>query len=317
MAEIVDSDHGFRVRQPDGQLFPAPDQPPLLYRDALLARKMTHHRDQLDLHGGGRGKATVMKGLRSFLWHKTKRALPPVGHAATAMKAMQLATAKTTDVAEEDRLLAKASKLAYMSYTDREGLDPENLLYQVGLSTPETALWTPKNNSTTAIIAFRGSAEKADILTDGYLAVGTLSSSARFRETRRTLAKMDQRFGYYGGTPVYLTGHSLGGGLAHEFAPKFPNGIVVSFNPGVGAAGLPAANNKLGRVYSVHGDIVSGLAPLSGANHTVMVMSPNHGSRLDAMFGTDPLSQHGNDQFASEPAPVAATEPAAAAAESS
>ena len=66
-----------------------------------------------------------------------------------------------------------------------------------------------------AIVAFRGSADKRDLLTDVALVRGVLKKTPRYKEEERLVKEVIAK---YGKDNVELTGHSLGGTIAKDLS---------------------------------------------------------------------------------------------------
>jgi len=301
--EIVQDGDGFRVRRPDGHgtwkgfsrsTIPAEHKPGLHLFDALaLGRSLEAH--QSTLAGSGfPGAKSISDIAKRAAWALTQRAVPGVGHASTVTRGMNLATKKKSSVHDGHKEAAEAAKLAYAGLAQRNML--AGWIYEAGLSSDETAVWT-KPGGKAVLVAFRGTKPSGtdDLESDARLAVGVFRSSPRWRRTVKELAKVDKRFGLSTGTPVMFTGHSLGGKIAMDASVLYPNSKPVVFNPGTGLDGFAKTHHR-GTVYTVRGDMVSALAPLSGQHHDVHLLESTKGDWLDKM-NPDPLTAHAADQF--------------------
>ena len=302
---------GFRVHRPDGHskwkgftksTQPPADKPALHLMDAAALARVLHAHDSMGaakLAGSGfSGQGRVSALAKKAAWQLVQRAVPGVGHAATITKGMNLATKKQESVHVDHKIAAEAAKLAYA------GLTPRNMLagwiYEAGLSSDEMAVWSqPRDEGKSAVlVAFRGTkpdGSNDDLESDARLAVGAFRSSPRWKRTVKALARVDKRFDLSEGTPVMFTGHSLGGKIAMDAAALYPNAKPVAFNPGTGLDGFAKTHHR-GTVYTVRGDMVSALAPLSGQHHDVHLLEPKDNGWL-AKMAPDPLTAHAADQF--------------------
>jgi len=156
------------------------------------------------------------------------------------------------------------AKDVYNARDERKGAG-----YRPELSDDETAVYTPEGRK--PIVAFRGSVNRGDAVTDGMLALGRLRNSNRWKRTQARVAKIRET------VPVFdVAGHSLGGTLAgavHDDDQR--PGRLVAFNPGATLLGQIAG--KDGRVYTVDGDAVSALANVT---HRDVRVLPANGDLL-------------------------------------
>jgi len=152
---------------------------------------------------------------------------------------------------------AKRSKDAYLHPDERTGKG-----YVRHLSNDEIAVY--HNNGKTDV-SIRGTKSKDYIKTDLYLASGNLKKSARYQRNKAHLDKVRKVLG-----PINeLSGHSLGGALAHTLGDNHKGSKAVSFNPGAGITG--AYGKKKGTIYSSDGDSVSALS-MSSSKHDIRIL---------------------------------------------
>lgn len=97
------------------------------------------------------------------------------------------------------------------------------------------------------ILAFRGTASKADIYTDGKLAIGLLHRTDRFKMSKDIYESLEKKFGYN----IITTGHSLGGALSSEIK-KSKGNTSYAYNPGE----TPLRKSKGHKIRTKH-DLVS------------------------------------------------------------
>ena len=106
-----------------------------------------------------------------------------------------------------------------------------------------------------------------DLITDAYLAVGSLKSTSRYRSADDTLKKAKAKYGVENAT---ITGHSLGGQIINGIAKKGDKSYALDagytlFQP-TRSRGGDAKN------YRTSGDLVSGLA---GSSNVKTLKNPN------------------------------------------
>jgi hypothetical protein len=103
-------------------------------------------------------------------------------------------------------------------------------------------------------IAFRGSTNAKDFLfSDVLLGIGKSNYDPRFKQAKELTKKVENKYG----KPVDVFGHSLGGSLAEQSGAK---GNIITFNKGVGIAGIGKSIPKNQKDIRSRNDIVSGLA---------------------------------------------------------
>jgi hypothetical protein len=106
----------------------------------------------------------------------------------------------------------------------------------------ETVLFNPTTNQ--AILAFRGTADKRDILSDVALATGNRWMDSRYSHSKKKAKKFNKK---YADSEKGITGHSLAGDLAQYSANQ--HGLrktqVTTFNKGSGIALSDIAGTRL------------------------------------------------------------------------
>ena len=120
------------------------------------------------------------------------------------------------------------------------------------LSTNESKVFTDKEGNPN--IAFRGSTNAKDFLfSDTLLGLGASKYDPRFKQAKELTKKVESKYN----KPVDVFGHSLGGSLAEQSGAK---GKIITFNKGVGIAGIGKSIPKNQTDIRTTNDIVSGLA---------------------------------------------------------
>lgn len=248
--EIRQRGNGFAVhRSSDGEAVTEGEIP------ALHAASVAHLLNVAEpLQEGDGLRSALMNLAGTVLKHASK---PLLGHAAKVAKLFQRkrinAAGQPHRVAPEDQRAAAAASDVYKPVNERKlrGLIPE-------LSNDEIAVYASEGNQP-ALVALRGSANLDDAKTDGHLALGRLRKTDRWK---RTAAHLDHVRNTLGNN-FDLTGHSLAGSLALEYARDHPELRTIAYNPGASIPDVIGAARTLpdnARVYSSAGDVVSALS---------------------------------------------------------
>lgn len=165
--------------------------------------------------------------------------------------------------------MAMLSELAYKGERARSA-GYNGYTYNPALSSEETAVFERDGK---VVIASRGTylgsplAAIKDFSTDVLLAMNALKSSGRYRELDERVGAI---VGEWGAENVILTGHSLGGTLAHGIAEKHSLDSFA-FNPG---ASLPSP----------------GLTPLEAITRLFGKQPKQTAKRYSFITGSDPIS---------------------------
>jgi hypothetical protein len=124
--------------------------------------------------------------------------------------------------------------------------------YDKKLSTNESKVFIdPEGNPN---IAFRGSKTAKDFLfSDPLLAIGASRFDPRVKEAQTLVKRVESKYG----KPADVFGHSLGGSIAEASGAK---GDIVTYNKGVGLAGIGKSVPSNQTDIRAKADIVSALA---------------------------------------------------------
>ncbi len=127
--------------------------------------------------------------------------------------------------------------------------------YRLVHSTPTLKAYRDSNNH--LIVGVRGTYDKRDVKTDASLAIGRLKRTQRFKDDKRALADVLQR---YQGS-VTTASHSLGGAIADELTKEHRDRITggIAFNPAYDARQLHSGGHKGITRYYTRGDALSKL----------------------------------------------------------
>jgi len=141
--------------------------------------------------------------------------------------------------------------LSTESYTEpskrRKGLDG-GYIYDEQLSTKHAAVY---HRDGAPVIAYRGTADTADVLTDVYVAAGS-TKHPRFKDAVDLADKVKNK---YQKDPK-LTGHSLGGTLAHHVSDQRGHEATL-FNPGSNFLAAPRKTSSRVKVVRRDTDLIS------------------------------------------------------------
>ena len=122
------------------------------------------------------------------------------------------------------------------------------------LSNREAKVFVNKVNNTPTVV-YTGSRKYSDILTDGALAIGLLSSTKRLDRSKNLMNEVKDK---YKGKHISTYGHSLGGSLAQSVGGD----KIVTVNRGVGLFGVGHKKNQNQFVIRTSTDPVSLLSRL-------------------------------------------------------
>jgi len=266
--EIAVKAHGFSVR----------DGPPVSYADAR--RLLRLHRAADELEGTDQEGEGIARSLRDLAVRVGKEAIQRrlgLHHVSNVVKLLSHHSRHHVGVADEDKGHATAALDVYNPVGERTGAG-----YDPALSSDEVAVYRPSGGRARPLVAIRGSANLSDAKTDGYLALGKLRDTDRWKRTAAHAQRIRDALGSFD-----VTGHSLGGTLAQHVHDdmKAPESQLVAFNPGATVLGtIPGLG---GRVYSTHGDAFSALSHVMHRDVRV----------LKAEGGDDLLGAHGMANF--------------------
>jgi len=141
-----------------------------------------------------------------------------------------------------------------------------NLTLDKQLSNANHKVFSDKNKNPNVV--FRGSKNENDLMTDGLLAVGLENYSTRFRDSKKLIDKINQK---YHNKSVTAMGHSLGGSLS-EYAG---GDRIVTVNKGVGFGGIDAQLNPNQTDIRSRNDIVSLLGKTQSGGRKI-TLKTNH-----------------------------------------
>jgi len=129
-------------------------------------------------------------------------------------------------------------------------------------------------------VAFRGSKNENDLMTDGLLAVGLENYSTRFRDSKKLVEDVRKK---YKNKPILSTGHSLGGAIS-----QYAGGDkIITVNKGVGLSGIgKEISNKQTDIRS-RNDIVSVLSKTQHGGKKI-TLKTNH---------INPLREHSHSNL--------------------
>ena len=261
-----------------GPGFSVNDGPPVSYADA--GRLLRLHRAADELEGTDQESEGIARSLRDLAVRVGKEAIQRrlgLHHVSNVVKLLSHHSRHHVGVADEDKGHATAALDVYNPVGERTGAG-----YDPALSSDEVAVYRPSGGRARPLVAIRGSANLEDAKTDGYLALGKLRDTARWKRTAAHAQRIRDVVGSFD-----VTGHSLGGTLAQHVHDdmKAPDSQLVAFNPGATVLGtIPGLG---GRVYSTHGDAVSALSHVTHKDVRV----------LKAEGGDDLLGAHGMANF--------------------
>jgi hypothetical protein len=154
----------------------------------------------------------------------------------------------------------------------------QELKYDRALSNDHTAVWlNPKEK--TVYTSVRGTADLDDIKTDVGLTLGIEQHSERFRQSRRHMQTILDRYDGQEWKHV-VTGHSLGGSIGEYLGNEFKDDIseIHNFNPGSSVRSVLSnavkaiTNTNPGNVHTYHivGDPISHLARFGRPENTTV-----------------------------------------------
>lgn len=243
---------------------------PVHHADAASVARLLNAEHALGRYGGAHGQSGDGLRLRALLRHGARhvatraleRAIPGVKHVRDVVALLSQLGKKHNGVAAEDKVHAVAANEAY-KHRDKRA-DTEAMRYLPEHSSDEIAVYKPENQR--PIAAFRGTATKADLLTDAALALGNLRGTDRYKRNAAHIAKVREALG-----PLDMTGHSLGGAEAqlHARDQGADDARTIAFAPGTSVFGDTADNH--GRVYMAKGDPVSALSAITHKDVRVLV----------------------------------------------
>lgn len=260
----------------------------------VRAHQLEHDFERLPdvpLAGGSRDrlkrlKRRVRQAARQLVSDALTRHVPGVKHVKRAVAFLN-ATAKTGRVRDKDKAAILAAEAAYAGDEERaRALEEYGYHYHPEVSDEEVAVWS--NALGHLLVAFRGTVNKDDVVTDSQLAIGRLEGTERWRRSIARMQAIDRHFNVNRAKQhIMFAGHSLGGTLALHMASRYPHSYTVALNPGAGTGKYPRSR---AHVYSVRGDAVSALAPLTtNTGHELTILEPEG--------TTDLLNVHGMHQF--------------------
>jgi len=260
-----------------GQGFSVRDGPPVSYADAGRLLRLHRAADELDgTDQEGEGIAASLRSVAVRLGKTATKRHLGLHHVSNVVKLLSHHSKHHAGVADEDKGHAAAALDVYRPPAERTGAG-----YDPALSSDEIAVYRPAGRAR-ALVSFRGSSNLEDAKTDGYLALGKLRGTDRWKRTAAHAQRISSVVGNFD-----VTGHSLGGTLAQHVHDdmKAPDSRLVAFNPGATVLGtIPGLG---GRVYSTHGDAVSALSHVTHRDVRV----------LKAEGGDDLLGAHGMGNF--------------------
>lgn len=141
----------------------------------------------------------------------------------------------TRDIDPESRLHAKAASLVY----DTEGKPiPEG--YDFDRVSAETGILRDSKNKR-AIVGVRGTDNFDDALTDMDVMIGNIRNTDRYKRSKQEVSETVQRL-RDDGYDVSLSGHSLGGALAHHLSDELGLQAHI-FNPLFQSENTPMNSN--------------------------------------------------------------------------
>jgi hypothetical protein len=154
-------------------------------------------------------------------------------------------------------------------------------------------------NTGETVVAFRGTSNLKDVGTDARLVAGVERDSIRYKQSEHVLRNVMAKYG--GKENLTLTGHSLGGGIAHTLGQKF--GIEShTFNPAISITNVmdsfrqPKTSTNLHvrqYVYRTPTDPVSVGSLLLNRTH----VDVNHVAPHEANLTTPLLGEHAVNNF--------------------
>ncbi len=184
---------------------------------------------------------------------------------------------RVSGVDAEDRRLLDNAREAYAGVGERKGDG-----YRADLSTDEVGVYVPAGGD--PVLAYRGTANAGDAVTDLSLSAGRLRHTERWRRSEaHTKDVLEKLKGELGHGRFDVTGHSLGGTLAQHSADRFGAQRSVVFNPGASVLDSTLRRDSKSRIYSMQNDAVSGMATLTPSDVRII---PNNKDMLSAHFGS-------------------------------
>ena len=165
--------------------------------------------------------------------------------------------------------LKEVLKASYANVNDAEKIGT-SLGYKIDrdLSNRKHKVFLDKDNKPT--VAFTGTRNFADVITDGALALGLGGFTNRFKESKRVVDNVRKKYNQ----PVTTVGDSLGGTLAEHAASKRDKVITVDKGVGIFGIGKKIKNNQTDIRSS--NDLVSLLSLTQRAKNRITVPRTFH-----------------------------------------
>jgi len=189
----------------------------------------------------------------------------------------------------EDDKYFKASVGSYKKPDKRKDLG--KFRYDKDLSDNENAVYV-NDEDKKVIVAFRGSVNKKDLMTDLKLAVGGIKNTERYGDTINLVRKVIDMYPDY---KIEFTGHSLGGTLAIEMNLISPTKKAVVFNAGHTPLRKKATHINDIRYYTTKGDVVSNLGLNSYKDVRIMKGNLQNPIKAHSLSNFKPLEDDKND----------------------
>ena len=154
-------------------------------------------------------------------------------------------------------------------YSKKKADNLNGYILDKGLSNDnQQTYYNPTNKK--LLFNINGTHNLSDVITDGYLAVGHLKDTSRYKESHKALRDAKAKYGVQSST---VTGHSLGASIAGYIASKKDR--VLTLDKGA-TIGQRVRNNET--AYRSSGDLVSALN--ANSKHAKTLSNSNGGSLL-------------------------------------